>query len=226
MVHESQPKDKNKIEDLQRMRRGFVGLAKFKNSDFLTNKGFNQSMKNPRLVAIVFCFASLAFHATAQEQESSDLSAKESPHKKREFHEKGDFKPHPPGDREEGEMNHEGPPIPPEIIEKFDADKDGKLSREEMKEARESMRQMHKEELLKKFDKNGDGKLSDSEMEKLQQARENERKQEIIKEYDVNGNGKLDSAEKKKLLEDAKLEPRRFEWLNRPGRHPLKELLK
>ncbi len=183
-------------------------------------------MKHPRLIAIGLCFASLALHATAQEQESSDRSDKDSPHKKGRFHEKKDFKPHPPGEGPEGEINHDGPPIPPEMIEKFDTDKDGKLSFEEMKEAREAMRDMHKEELLKKFDKNGDGKLSDSEMEKLQKARDEEMKQEIIKEYDANGNGKLDSAEKKKLLEDAKLQPRRFEWLNRPGPHPLKDLVK
>ena len=184
-------------------------------------------MKHPRLIAIGLALVGLTLHATAQEQESSDLSAKDSsPLKKRRFHEKGDFKPQPSEEREEGEMNHDGPPIPPEIIEKFDADKDGKLSFEEKKEARESMREMHQEELLKQFDKNGDGKLSDSEMEKLQKARDEAMKQEIVKEYDANGNGKLDSAEKKKLLEDAKLQPRRFEWLNRPGPHPLKELVK
>lgn len=183
-------------------------------------------MKHPRLLVVGLCFAGLAFYATAQEQESSDKTTSDSPLKKPRFREHEEMRkgpPRPPGDMP---MDHEGPPIPPEMIEKFDTDKDGKLSLDEMKEARDSMRDMHKDELLKKFDKNGDGKLSDSEMEKMQKAREEEFKDQLIKEYDANGNGRLDSAEKKKILEDAKLQPMRFEWLNRPGPNPLKDLVK
>ena len=45
--------------------------------------------------------------------------------------------------------------VPPEILEKFDADKDGKLNKEE-REAAKAARE-------KEFDKDGDGKLSDEE---------------------------------------------------------------
>lgn len=46
-----------------------------------------------------------------------------------------------------------------EMLEKFDADKDGKLSPEELSKARDAQ----KAEMLKKYDKDGDGELSAEE---------------------------------------------------------------
>ncbi|MES2310046.1 MAG: hypothetical protein V4507_14425 [Verrucomicrobiota bacterium] len=169
----------------------------------------------------------MAFNATAQDQSSSDSTSSSTPEKKGPPpREQGEFKKPPFGPHGPGPMDHEGPPIPPEMIEKFDLDKDGKLNPEEMKEARKAMHEMHKEEILKKYDKNGDGKLSDSETERMQADRLKEMKEELLKEYDKNGNGKLDSSEKEKIKEDAKLDPERFQWLNQPGPHPLKEFVK
>lgn len=54
------------------------------------------------------------------------------------------------------------------MLERFDADKDGKLSEDERKTARETIRKERKEiraAVLKEFDVDGDGKLSPEERE-------------------------------------------------------------
>lgn len=84
-----------------------------------------------------------------------------------------------------------------EFLEKYDADGDGKLSREE----RESGFRAEREEFTKRYDVDGDGKLSQEEQreawgkerERMQQEAE-ERKR--IKEFDKDGDGKLSPAEK------------------------------
>lgn len=78
----------------------------------------------------------------------------------------------------------EGRPVPPEILEKFDKDKDGKLSKEE----REAARAEHE----KQFDKDGDGKLSDEERKAM---REDGRKK-FLEKFDKDGDGKLSDEEK------------------------------
>lgn len=85
-----------------------------------------------------------------------------------------------------------GPPreVPAEVLEKFDKDGDGKLSKEE----REAMREERKAKMLEKFDKDGDGKLSDSERETMREAMKAKR-EELLKKYDANSNGRLDPEE-------------------------------
>lgn len=172
-------------------------------------------MKTKYIVAVGLCWMGLSYGLTAQEQESSESSQERST--KFEKRERGEFR--------HGPMRHEGAPIPPELIEKYDQDKDGKLNPSEMDEARKEMQESRKEEILKKYDKNGDGKLSDSEEAKMEKDRVEEVKQELIKEYDKNGNGRLDSSEKAQIKEDAKIQKGKFWWYNKPGHHPLKELL-
>lgn len=183
-------------------------------------------MKIQNYLLIGLCSFGLSYSLAAEESESSEsTSQKES---------------RPKGERPHFPMHREGPPIPPEIIEKFDQDKDGKLNPEEIKQAKEEMRgkmkerrgefrdemqEEHKENILKRYDKNGDGKLSDSEQSKMEKDRVEEVKQELIKEYDKNGNGRLDSAEKTAIKEDAKIQKGKFWWYNKPGPHPLKEIL-
>ena len=57
-------------------------------------------------------------------------------------------------------------PVAKEILEKFDKDKDGKLSAEERKDASDARRA----EMIKKFDKNTDGKLSEEERAEMRKA--------------------------------------------------------
>lgn len=78
--------------------------------------------------------------------------------------------------KREGAAKHEGarqglrqgPGFPPEaqekILQKFDKDGDGKLSKEERKEMMDE-----RKALLEKFDADGDGKLNDEERAKLQE---------------------------------------------------------
>jgi hypothetical protein len=82
-----------------------------------------------------------------------------------------------------------GGPVPPEILEKFDADKDGKLSKEEREAARAARE--------KEFDKDGDGKLNDEERKAL---REDNRKK-FMARFDKDGDGKLSDEEKKAIPE-------------------------
>lgn len=78
----------------------------------------------------------------------------------------------------------EGRGVPPEILEKFDADKDGKLNKEE-REAAKAARE-------KEFDKDGDGKLSDEE----KKAMHEDGQKRLIKRFDKDGDGKLSDEEK------------------------------
>jgi hypothetical protein len=74
--------------------------------------------------------------------------------------------------------------FPPEVIAKFDTDKDGKLSKEERQAARAARE--------KEFDKDGDGKLNDEEKKALQE--DNHKK--LIARFDKDGDGKLSDEEK------------------------------
>ena len=108
------------------------------------------------------------------------------------------------------------------VMAKYDSDKDGKLSDEEIavlqadvKKAQEAK----KAAILKKFDKDGDGKLSKEERKAMQEewlkdhpeaakrmeemkARQEARKAEMLKKYDKDGDGKLSDEEKKAMRED------------------------
>ena len=81
----------------------------------------------------------------------------------------------------------EGRPVPPEVLEKFDADKDGKLNKEERDAARAARE--------KEFDKDGDGKLNDEEKKAM---REDGRKK-MLARFDKDGDGKLSDEEKKAM---------------------------
>ena len=74
--------------------------------------------------------------------------------------------------------------VPPEVLEKFDADKDGKLSKEERQAARAARE--------KEFDKDGDGKLSEEERKGMQE----DGRKKLIARFDKDGDGKLSDEEK------------------------------
>ena len=84
-----------------------------------------------------------------------------------------------------------GREIPAEILEKYDTDKDGKLSPEERKAAGEA----RKAEILAKYDTDKDGKLSAEE----RQAAAAARKAEMIAKFDKDGNGELSEEEKAEM---------------------------
>lgn len=70
----------------------------------------------------------------------------------------------PKGHRKGGKEHHEA--MKKKMLERFDADEDGKLSDEEKQTARETIRKERKEirtAVLKEFDKDNDGKLSEEE---------------------------------------------------------------
>ncbi len=82
------------------------------------------------------------------------------------------------------------------ILERFDANGDGKLNEQERTAARESRRA----KILEHFDTNGDGLIDDSEKEaikKTRKERRGKRRQRILKQFDANGDGVLDNDEKK-----------------------------
>ena len=99
----------------------------------------------------------------------------------------------PGGDKpEKGKGRPGGPgPVPAEVLEKFDADKDGKLNAEERKAAMEA----RQAEMLAKFDTDKDGKLSDEERKAAMEAR----KAEMMKRFDKDGDGKLSEEERKAM---------------------------
>ena len=80
-----------------------------------------------------------------------------------------------------------GPPVPPEVLEKFDADKDGKLNKEEREAARAARE--------KEFDKDGDGKLNDEERKAM---REDAHKK-LLEKFDTDKDGKLSEEERKAM---------------------------
>jgi Ca2+-binding EF-hand superfamily protein len=89
--------------------------------------------------------------------------------------------------------------VPAAVLEKFDADKDGKLSPEERKAAREEMKgkgDERKSKMLEKFDKDGDGKLSDDEKAGMKSEMD-AKHAAMLEKYDANKDGKLDKDEAK-----------------------------
>ena len=105
------------------------------------------------------------------------------------------------GEGERPERERRGPP--PEIIEKFDKDGDGKLNEEERKAAMEARRKragQMREKMLEKFDTNGDGKLDEDERKAMREAMEAKR-QEILDKYDADGDGKLSPEERQAAID-------------------------
>jgi len=81
-----------------------------------------------------------------------------------------------------------------EILQKYDANKDGKLDASEkaaMKADFQAKREQRKAEMLAKFDTNKDGKLDATE----KAAMKDERATEAFKKLDTNGDGQLSLTE-------------------------------
>ncbi len=89
-----------------------------------------------------------------------------------------------------------------EMLERYDSDGDGRLSRSERDAARESR-------ALERWDSDGDGSLSEAEREAAREGRRQEQ-QEIRDRYDADGDGRLSRSER----ENARADGAR---LGRPG---------
>jgi Ca2+-binding EF-hand superfamily protein len=99
------------------------------------------------------------------------------------------------------------------IIERFDADRDGRLSDAEHKTARDTMlaekpeRAARHAERIKRFDKDGDGMLNDAERAAAREAmtgRGEKLRERAVKRFDKDGDGALNKAERRRAREFAR----------------------
>jgi len=93
----------------------------------------------------------------------------------------------------------------PRVLERFDADKDGRLSDDEKAKARaaiENRAGAAKEKVREKLDANGDGKLDESERAKAREVIRNRAgngiRGRLLKRFDADGDGKLSEDERAK----------------------------
>jgi len=84
-------------------------------------------------------------------------------------------------------------PIRDHILNRFDSDGDGKLSKNERTNLRKKM-QGKKEELMQKFDANGDGILDNEERTTIRKAFQ-KRKSEAFESFDADGEEIRDQVE-------------------------------
>ncbi len=94
--------------------------------------------------------------------------------------------------------------VPAEVLEKFDADKDGQLSDDEKKAMHAEMKarmEARKAKMLEKYDTDKSGELSDTEKEAMKADME-ARHKALIEKYDADKDGKL-SREEVKTARDA-----------------------
>ncbi len=105
------------------------------------------------------------------------------------------------------------------ILERFDADGDGKLNQQERTAARESRRA----KVLEHFDTNGDGVIDASEKEAIKKARKQrrgKRRERFLKQFDANGDGVLDDDEKKTARKARRHHRKAGQRQNRQERQP------
>ncbi len=91
-----------------------------------------------------------------------------------------------------------------ELLKKYDADGDGKLTDEERDAMIKDISEQQHQEMMAKYDKNADGKLDDEELKAMQEERRDRQKEfreraEAIKlkHFDADGDGKLGEDEQK-----------------------------
>ncbi len=113
------------------------------------------------------------------------------------------------------------------MLEKFDADKDGKLSDSEKAAAKaefEKKRAGMEAKALEKFDADKDGKLSDEERAVMKKERAEmhgkmkAKKDAILKKYDKDADGKLNDEEKEAGKEEIKAMHEEMEAMGGPGK--------
>lgn len=109
------------------------------------------------------------------------------------------------------EGDHPKREVPPEAIEQFDEDGDGKLNEDERKAAREARAAKMKERrqaMLDKFDTDGDGELNEDERAAMREAMK-ARHAELLEKYDEDGDGKLNKEERQAAIDAGEKIPQR-----------------
>lgn len=110
------------------------------------------------------------------------------------------------GEIEENEVA-EARKLRQEWLNKYDANKNGRLDKEEMSKVRDEFL-IKRPGIIKRFDSNGDGKIDESEKAAAESLRA-----EKISRYDTDGDGKLSETERKVFRKEAFIENIK----NRPG---------
>jgi Ca2+-binding EF-hand superfamily protein len=135
--------------------------------------------------------------------------------------------PRPP--RPDGKPPGPGEDRRPEILRKYDRDRDGRLDEEERARLVEDMKrkrlskediaqQLERLAVLERFDKDGDGRLNEEELAAAREALDggkpigdepkkrpaSKKQQETLDKYDADGDGKLSAAEKAQIQKDIK----------------------
>lgn len=103
-----------------------------------------------------------------------------------------------PAGEEGGRRGRRGGPSAAWLLEKYDANKDGKLDQQEldaMDKDRDGRHEAMKARMLERFDANKNGVLDPEEKEAAKAAFE-QRRAEFVKRFDTNGDGKLDDTER------------------------------
>ena len=135
--------------------------------------------------------------------------------------------PAPPAPDGASEARPRGAALRKQVLEKFDGDKDGKLSDAEREAARAAWKDTGSElhaKVLEKFDADENGKLSDPEREALKTAMKNrrngrgdankkregkagERHRKMLERFDEDKDGLLNESERAKAREARKASP-------------------
>ena len=87
-----------------------------------------------------------------------------------------------------------------EFVQRYDADGDGELSREERRAAKQARR----DRIRTEFDVDGDGELSEEErttLREARQARREEKRAQILQCFDADGDGELSEEERAAVRE-------------------------
>jgi len=83
-----------------------------------------------------------------------------------------------------------------QMLQNYDADGNGTLSRQERRTAWQAARETRRAETLKQFDADGDGTLSRQERRTAWQAARERRRAEMLKQFDADGDGQLNEGER------------------------------
>ncbi len=91
-----------------------------------------------------------------------------------------------------------------QLLEKYDANKNGVLDPEErdaIKADRQQVRAERHQKMLDRFDANHDGQIDPAERQAMRQQSQ-ARRQEMLGKYDADGDGKLSPAEREAMRND------------------------
>ncbi len=105
------------------------------------------------------------------------------------------------------------------LRKQFDADGDGKLSREERTEMYKNVREQQRKWEVENYDTDGDGKISREERRTMWQSRSRnirqqweQRRKEAVTKFDADGDGKLTGEERTAQINDMRAQSEKRNW--------------